>query len=104
MSLRRSIPTNPNAEGARSPLENDSTPTSNDTTAHAHTDGADSSPNDRIRSQNVSMPGLDFGMLPNKTESSSLTDTLGVAETSEVTTPRYSKRLSGKFSPPLLIC
>ena len=93
--LRR---TNRNAEAARSPLENDSTPTYTPivSTAHTYTDGADS-PNDRIRAQNVSIPGCDSVMLPDKTESS-LTDTLDVAETSEVGTPRYSKRLSG--SPP----
>ena len=101
MSLSQSIPTDPNAEAARIPLENDITPTytSNVTTVHAHTDGADS-PDDRMRARNVSMPGRDSEMLPDE---SSLTDTLGVAETSEVATPRYSKRKSGKFKFSLLI-
>ena len=35
-------------------------------------------------------------MLPDETESS-LTDTLGVAETSEAATPRYSKRWFGRL-------
>ena len=97
MSLRRFLQINRNAEAARSPLENDSTPThtSNITMAHAYTDGADS-PSDRIRARNVNMPGRDSEMLPDKTESS-LTDTLGIAGTSKVATPRYSKRPSGKF-------
>ena len=97
MSLRRFLQINRNAEAARSPLENDSTPThtSNITMAHAYTDGADS-PSDRIRARNVNMPGRDSEMLPDKTESS-LTDTLGIAETSKVATPRYNKRPSGKF-------
>ena len=83
MSLRQFIPTDSNVEAARS----QPTYTSNVTTAHTHTDGT-GSPN--------SMPGRDSGMLPIKTESS-FTDTLGVAETSKVVTPRYSKRPYGKF-------
>ena len=78
MSLRRLLPTNRNAEAAstRSPLEN--TYTSNDT----------------IQS---SVPGRDSVMLPDETKSK-LTDTLGdVVETSEVASPRYSKRPSHKF-------
>ena len=56
------------------------------------------SPNDR---RNVSVPGRDSVMLPE----SSLTNRLGIAETSKVTTPRYGKRPSGKFKfSPLLIC
>ena len=90
--LRR---TNRNAEAARSPLENDSTPTYTPivSTAHTYTDGADS-PNDRIRAQNVSISGRDSVMLPDKTAP---TDALGVAETSDsvVATPQYSKRPSG---------
>ena len=68
-----------------------------------HTDSTDS-PNDRARALNMSVPGRDYVMLPDETESS-LTDTFSVAKTSEVTTPRYSKRPSVKFksSPPLLI-
>ena len=91
MSLRQFLPTNPKAEAAQSslPVENDRPP--------SYTDGADS-PNDRTRAQNVSLPGRDSVMLPDETKSSP-TDTVrvGVAETSEVTTPRYSKRPSGKF-------
>ena len=55
------------------------------------------SPNDR---RNVSVPGRDSVMLPK----SSHTDTLGIAETSKVATPRYGKRPSDKFEfSPLLI-
>ena len=97
MSLRRLLPTNRNAEADRSSLENDRTPayTSNVTAAPTHTDGADS-PNDRMRAQNVIVPVLSGIDSVDETESS-LTDTLSVAETSGVATPRYSKRLSGKF-------
>ena len=55
-----------------------------------YTDGADS-PNDR---RNVSVPGA--VMLPDETESSFM-GTLGIAETSDVATPRYSKYPSDKF-------
>ena len=65
--------------------------TSNDTAA-MYTDGADS-PNDR---RNVSLPGLTV-MLPDETESSLNTGTLGIAEISDVATPRYSKHPSDKF-------
>ena len=64
-------------------LESDRTPTytSNDTMAPTH-----------------SLPGSDSVKLPDETKSS-LTDTLGIAETSKVAklTPNYSKRLSSKF-------
>ena len=61
------------------------------TTAPMQTDGADS-PNDR---RNVNVPNRESVMLPDETESL-LTDTLGIAETSD---PHYSrlKRPSGKF-------
>ena len=100
MSLPRRLPTNRKAEVDRSSRENDRTPTytSNVTTAPTH----------RMTARNVSVPvlsGRDSVMVPDETRSS-LTDILGVAETSEVATPRYSKRPSGnfKFSPSLLIC
>ena len=102
MFLRRLLQKkrNRNAEAARSPLENDRPPSHtsnlNDTMAPTHTDGADS-PNDRIRVRNVSLPGRDFVMLPNETESSH-TLAFSVADTPVVATPRYSKRLSG-FPP-----
>ena len=92
MSLRRLLPTTRNAEAARNPLENDRTPTytSNNT---IHTDS--------------SVPGRDSVMLPDEIESS-LTNSLGIAETSEVATPRigprYSKRPSGKFNPSTHLC
>ena len=58
MSLRRFLQTNPNAEDARSSLEDDRPPsyTFIDTVALTHTGSADS-PNDRAR--NVSLPGRD---------------------------------------------
>ena len=96
MSLRRFLQTNPNAEDARSSLEDDRPPsyTFIDRMALTHTGSADS-PNDRAR--NVSLPGRDSVMLLDETESS-LTG-LGTAETSNVATPRYGKRpsASGKF-------
>ena len=57
---------------------------------------------------NVTTPSTRTGTLsgrdPDETESS-LTDTLAVAETLEVATSKYSKRLSGKFKFfPVLIC
>ena len=99
MSLRRLLQKNRNAKAARSPLENDRPPsyTSNVT---IHTDGANS-PNDRIRARHVSLPGRD-SVLPDETESS-LTNTLGVADTSVVATPRYSKRPSGYPPLPLIL-
>ena len=91
MSLRQFFTPFPKAEADRSPLEDDKAPTytSNVTTAgHPHT-----------------LSGHDSIRLPDKSESS-LTDTLALAETSEVATPTYSKRPSDKFKfyPPLLIC
>jgi hypothetical protein len=76
-------------EAYRSSLETDRTPTytSNVTTAPPH-----------------SLPGRDSVRQPNETESS-LTETLGVAETSEVATPsaNYSKRPYGRFRVSLNI-
>ena len=100
MFLRRFFQTNRDAEADRSSLENDRTPTytSNVTTAPTHTDGVDRL-SDRTRAWNVSdLSGCDSVTLPES--SGSPTDTLGV------TTPRYSKRPSGKFKffPPVLIC
>ena len=54
------------------------------------------SENDRTPTVPTHTLGRDSAKLPNKTQSS-LTDTLGVVETSEVATPSYSKRPSGKF-------
>ena len=113
MSLRRLLPTNRKAEVDRRnslALENDrrTTYTSNTiitaVTAPRNTYGADSS-NDRMRPRNLNVPllsGRDSVTLPVLDEletESSLTDTLGDAETSEVAypSPRYSKRPSGKF-------
>ena len=77
MSLRQGLPTNRNAEADRT------TYTSNVTTTPTH-----------------NLSGRD----PNETRSS-LTDTLDIAEASEVTTTKYSKRSSGKFKfSPILIC
>jgi hypothetical protein len=75
MSLRRFLPTNRKAEADQSSLENDRLPTytPNVTTTPTHT-------------------------LPGRDSESSLADTLGVAETSEIATPNYSKRPSGKFN------
>ena len=70
MSLRRFLSTNRNAKTALA-LEK-------------HTDGADS-PNDRMRTRNVSVPVLSGRDSVDETESS-LTNTLGVAETSGVAT------------------
>ena len=98
MSLRRFLPKNRNTEPARSSLENDRPPTYPSNI----TDSADSL-NDRMRA----LSGSDSVTLVSDKIESSLTDTLGVAETSEVATPRrFSKRLSGKFKfhPSLLIC
>ena len=71
---RLPLTTNYNTEAARSSLENDT----------IHTDS-------------IVLPGRDsvpeIMMPPDETESS-LTDTLGVAETSDLATPRYGKRPS----------
>ena len=120
MSQRRFLLTNPNAEDARSSLEDDRLPsyTFIDTMALTHP----GSPNDRA--QDVNLLGPDFVMLFNETEfslastlgipetsdvatppyvinssESSLAGTLGIAETSDAVTPRYGKRPSagGKF-------
>ena len=49
------------------------------------------------------LPGRDSVRQPDETTGkSSLTDALGVGEKSSVTTPNYSKHLSGL--PPILIC
>ena len=92
MSLRRSLSSNRNAEAdaadhLQSSLENDRLPTytSNVITAQTHT-----------------LPGRDFVSL--SPPESSLTRTLGAAETFAITTPNYSKRPYGKFNFPLLIC
>ena len=81
MSLRQFVSTNHNAELDQSSLENDKPPgytsESNVTTALTHTQ--------------ISLAGL-----PNETRSS-LTDALGLAETSKEATPNYSKRPSDKF-------
>jgi hypothetical protein len=74
MSLRRFLPTNRKAEAnQKNDIRPPTTYTSNVTTTPTHT-------------------------LPGRDSESSLTDTLGVAETSEVATPNYSKRPSGKFN------
>ena len=96
MSLRRFLPTNRNAdsEAAQSSLENDRPLAPTTYTSNA-IDSANSL-NDRMRA----LSGSDSVALPDKIESS-LTDTLGIAKTSEVATPRrYSKRLSGKCKFP----
>ena len=99
MSLRRFLKKkkknrNLNPEAARSPLENNRPPSSNVTMAPTHTqaDGADTT-NDRIRARDMSLPGRDSVMLPDETESL-LTNTLGVADTYVLATPRYSKHPS----------
>ena len=87
MSLRRFLSTNHSTEADQSYLEDGRQPaySSNVTTALSHT-----------------LSGRDS--VNNETKST-LTDTLGVAETSEVATPKYSKCQSGKFKfSPLLIC
>ena len=85
MSLRRFLSTNRNAEADQSLLGSDEPPsyTSNITTAPPHT-----------------LPGRD-SVRPSE---SSHSGTLGVAETSQISTPNYSKRPSGKFKFSLLIC
>ena len=79
MSNHRILPTFRDREADQSSLENDRTPYTNVTTAPTHT-----------------LSGRDS--VSNETKSL-LMDTLGVAETSKVATPNYSKRpfTSGKF-------
>ena len=81
MSLRRLFQRNRNVKADGSSLQNDRSPTftSNVTTPSAH-----------------SLPGLDF-VKPSDETDSSITNTLDVAETSEVAAPNYSKRLSVNF-------
>jgi hypothetical protein len=80
MSLRRFLPTNRNAEADRSSLEN-IIYTSNVTTAPTH-----------------NLSGLDFVGPPEY----SPTDTLGVAEASQLATPNYSKCPFGNITfPPI---
>ena len=86
MALRRFPSTNRKAEAGQSSFGNDRTLaptyTSNFMTSPYHT-----------------LPGRDsVRQLDETIGKSSLTDTLGVAEKSRVTTPNYSKRLSD--SPP----
>ena len=115
MSLRRGFFTkkrNTEPEADRSslalpvvPVKNDETHTST-YTPDVTTDGADSnSPNDGMRAMNESAPVLSGSgsvtlplAVPDENESS-LPDTLGVADTSEVlvATTKYSKCPSGKF-------
>ena len=92
MSLAGFLPTNRNAEADQSSLEYRSPTYNSNVTTPTHTDGADS-PNNIMRASNVSVSGRDSMTLPD--------ETLGVAETSKVGTPRYSKCPSDKlkFSP-----
>ena len=92
MSLRRFLPKYHNTGAARSSLKNDRPSSYTSNVAH----GANIL-NDRMRALSVSDSESASVTLLDKVESS-LTDTFGIAETSEVATPRrYSKRPSGKF-------
>ena len=93
MSLRRFLPKNRKTEAAQSSLQNDRQPTY--TSNVQVNDSADS---DSLSNRMRALSGSDAvsATLFDETESS-LTDTLGVAETSEKATLRsnYSKRPSG---------